>query len=476
VVTSASSFRDPENFAVHFEGEWFRIAQPASAKALHKLRQSDVGQQLLRDGDVISFEPVDADESAKVLAFVEQETSREITGASEVFRVETFELITYPWEWPNYMLAAAADLTLRIRDSLLDIGLDLKDASALNIQFQGTQAVLIDIGSIEPWRPNPSWNAARQFIEHFINPLAVGSSKHVTSADAWRVSQYRGLRSDVARSLMASRQRRKPALALLQAMTRPVQSNKPSETRYAKESQENPELALRATKSLNRRLAKAVRKLNSGIHETTWADYGSRDHYDSVALEAKYALTREFIARQPDRSDLIVDVGGNDGLIGGKLADEFQARVVVMDADAGALDALVASIGKTSSLLTPMIGDLTNPFPSSGLLQKEFSSIFDRLKPSAVLCQAVLHHIVITQGVPMQYAVDALAEFGAPLQIEFALPEDAKVKILLNQIPNWSGEYSQAALLAALETRYDRVTIDGSTSATRIMVSAEDRK
>lgn len=470
---SAASFRDPENIAVYVDGAWYRIANQASAKALHILSESPLKDELVSRGSMVDFGEVEPAKASEILRQVGDSTHRELPQDASVFWVEGVDLISYPWEWPNRLLASAAECTLDIRDRFLDIGLDLKDASATNIQFRGTRPFLVDIGSIERWRPNPSWNASRQFIEHFINPLAVGSSQHVSSADAWRISNYRGLRTDAARELMPAKLRRRPALSLLQATTRPVKANKPSETRYADQARENPDLALKATRSLSRKLRKVVASLDTGIHATTWADYGTRDHYNSEALESKYALTRQFVAKDEDRSRLVLDIGGNDGLIGERLARELGARVIVMDADSGALDSLAAKLGTTSTEVTPWVGDMTNPFPASGLLGREFASIRQRVKPTAVLCQAVLHHIVITQGVPMQLAVDALASFGAPVQIEFAEPEDEKVRLLLSQIPNWSGDYSTEALLEALRSRYQTVGIDGPTSPTRVMVSAE---
>ena len=470
---SAASFRDPENFAVRVDGTWYRIADQASAKALRILMESPLRDALVSRDSLVNFGEVAPAKAATILQKVEESAHRSLSQSASVFWVENVDQISYPWEWPNRLLASAAECTLEIRDRLLDIGLDLKDASATNIQFRGTRPFLVDIGSIERWRPNPSWNASRQFIEHFINPLAVGSSPHVSSADAWRLSNYRGLRTDAARELMPAKLRRRPALSLLQATTRPVKANRPSETRYADQARENPELALKATRSLSRKLRKVVAALDTGIHATTWADYGTRDHYQSEALEKKYALTRQFVAKDEDRSQLVLDIGGNDGLIGERLARELAARVIVMDADSGALDALASKLGTDSNQVTPWVGDMTNPYPASGLLGHEFASIHERVEPSAVLCQAVLHHIVITQGVPMQLAVDALASFGAPVQIEFAKPEDDKVRLLLSQIPNWSGDYSTEALLEALRSRYLTVEIDGPTSPTRLMVSAE---
>ncbi len=74
----------------------------------------------------------------------------------------------------------------------------------------------------------------------------------------------------------------------------------------------------------------------------------------------------------------------------------------------------------------------------------------------------------------MPFAVDALAAFGAPVQIEFATPDDEKSRLLISQIPNWSGDYSTEALVAALQSRYAHVEVVGTTSPTRVVVNAWD--
>jgi hypothetical protein len=357
---------------------------------------------------------------------------------------------------------------------LLDIGLDLKDASAFNVQFDGLNPCFIDIGSIETWRPNPSWNASRQFIEHFINPLAVGSGDHVTAADAWQLSRHRGLRSDAARQLLPKRKRRSLSLLLLQATTRPT-SKAPSETQFAGEANTHRDLALSATKGLTKRLGKQITKLHGEAHATTWVGYGSREHYEESDLTRKSAFAAEFINAYPGRERLVLDVGGNDGFTASRLVRDANANVIVMDADSGALDVLYAGVSSNPDLagrITPILGDITNLSPASGLLDAEFASYLSRVHPTAVICQAVLHHVVITQGTPMPFAIEALARFGAPVQIEFATEADEKVRLLLSQIPNWSGDYSTSALLDALRARFAHVDEVGTTSATRIVVNA----
>jgi hypothetical protein len=475
--TGSASFRDPENAAFSSGGAWYRIARPLSADALRTLRSSDLYAALTAEGSLVSFEEVAGDLAAVILAEYAASSGRAVSDDCAVFAVEQVDVITYPWEWPNSLLEAAALLTLDVRRRLLGIGLDLKDASAFNVQFRGMRPVFIDLGSIERWRPNPSWNASRQFIEHFINPLAVGSGDRVTAADAWELARHRGLRSEAARQLLPKRRRRSLSLLLLQATTRPVAKNAPSESTFAGEANRNKDLARNATLSLTRRLAKQVTRLHGREHSTTWVDYGTRGHYATDDLTRKSAMATDFVVAAPGRNVLVLDVGGNDGLTASHLVRHADARVVVMDADAGALDVLhagVAQVAEISGRVTPILGDITNLTPASGLLDHEFAAFTSRIRPSAVICQAVLHHVVITQGTPMQFAVDALAAFGAPVQIEFATPEDEKSRLLLSQIPNWSGDYSTEALLASLRRRYAQVEVLGTTSPTRVVVNAWD--
>jgi hypothetical protein len=475
--TGSASFRDPENAAFLVDGTWYRIALPTSAQALRRLRESDLYAALIGEGSLVAFDEVEGERASRVLQEYRDQSGRPVAEDAVVFAVEPVDIITYPWEWPNSLLESAALLTLDLRRRLLGIGLDLKDASAFNVQFRGMRPVFIDLGSIESWRPNPSWNASRQFIEHFINPLAVGSGDRVTAADAWSLARHRGLRSEAARQLLPKSRRRSLSLLLLQATTRPVEKNAPSESKYADQAARNPELATNATLSLTRRLAKQVTKLHGREHSTTWVDYGSRGHYGSDDLTRKSDLATAFVTGGEGRNRLVLDVGGNDGFTATHLVRHADARVIVMDADAGALDVLhagVSQVPEVADRVTPVLGDLTNLTPASGLLDREFAAFTARIRPSAVICQAVLHHVVITQGTPMPFAVDALAAFGAPVQIEFATPDDEKARLLIGQIPNWSGDYSTDALVAALESRYAHVEIVGTTSPTRVVVNAWD--
>ncbi len=475
----SASFRDPENAAFPFEGTWHRIALPASAQALRRLRESDLYADLVGEGSLVSFDEVAGEQAARVLDEYRRQSGRPVPDEAVVFAVEPVELITYPWEWPNSLLEAAALLTLDLRRRLLGVGLDLKDASAFNVQFRGMRPVFIDLGSIEAWRPNPSWNASRQFIEHFINPLAVGSGDRVTAADAWALARHRGLRSEAARQLLPEGPAPQPVAAPAAGhdATRSRRTRRASRSTPTRPTR-NPELAKNATLSLTRRLAKQVAKLQGREHSTTWVDYGTRGALRKRRPDPQ-VRHGDRIRRRPARvatgscSTSAATTASPRRTSCGTPTRESSSWMP-MRAPSTSCTPGSPQVPEVADRVTPVLGDLTNLTPASGLLDREFAAFTARVRPSAVICQAVLHHVVITQGTPMPFAVDALAAFGAPVQIEFATPDDEKSRLLISQIPNWSGDYSTEALVAALRSRYAQVEVVGTTSPTRVVVNAWD--
>ena len=132
-TTATASFRDPENAAFAHEGIWYRVAGPSSAEALRDPRSSDLYAPLVAAGSLVEFN--EEHEADAVLAAFARTCGRPLHPDASLFAVESIDVIAYPWEWPNSLLEAAGLLTLSLRERLLDIGLDLKDASAFNVQF-----------------------------------------------------------------------------------------------------------------------------------------------------------------------------------------------------------------------------------------------------------------------------------------------------------------------------------------------------
>lgn len=467
------SLHDPENVAFKYENAWYRIAKAESASALIKLSNSALLTDLYRREKIVRFEKVGGDEAENVLNAYAGASILINRESTEVFKVDTFKFISYPWEWTNEYLSAAGELTIELRNSLLEIGLDLKDASAFNIQFGINGPCLIDLGSIENWNPNVVWPASKQFVEHFLNPLVIGNRRRIASADVWEMSRKGGMSSFVSRNLMTLKSRLIPTVAILQWMTQP------SESATAgigfQESKKDNSLILKANRKLNYRLLKSLKIVGSLKRSTTWSDYGDREHYTAEQLELKINQSINFVKNLSNENGAIIDVGGNDGKIASRIAKELDIFVVVMDQDIGALENTSQQQILGSNFpkkVMPIIGNLMTAMNTHGLLNREFDSLVARIKPRAVLCHAVLHHVVITQAIPLKYVVEALASFECPIQIEFVLEHDPKVKLLKGMINNWTGEYSLEGLVLELGRYFPTVEIGSKITDSRILVYA----
>ena len=74
--------------------------------------------------------------NAGVLVAFEHVGSREISA-------ERLPFVTYPVDWCDAQLFAAAQLTLDLQREAIASGFDLKDASAWNVLFAGTRPVFL---------------------------------------------------------------------------------------------------------------------------------------------------------------------------------------------------------------------------------------------------------------------------------------------------------------------------------------------
>jgi len=475
VTPLSSVYRDPENGAFSDGAEWFRVASGESVKALRRFRGSPVYEGMVFRGEIVNFDELSSVEAEALVKIFSERSAREFPADVVVFAVEKVNPVTYPWEWANETLRSAALLTLSVRSQLLAMGLDLKDASAFNVQFRGSTPIFMDIGSIELWTPNPTWKALKQFIYHFLNPLAAGMSSEISSAQAWRLGGgNNGVKSGESRRLMPLSQKLRPGLALLQAAAVPAGTRSSANPALQAELPSDRMLCLRANASLTNRLRRNVLLLKAKPHRSTWASYGGRNHYSSEQLDKKKQFTRSFVGDYAKAGDLVLDIGGNDGVVGLDLIENLDVGVIVTDSDSGALDMLSNVLVKTEerSRLMPLVSDITNLDSFRGLLGEEFEAFKNRVRPVAVLCHAVVHHLVISQAIPMKLVAEALSVFNVPVQIEFVTEQDQKVRDLLAQINRWQGEYSLQALIGSLEQYFQVVEIAGYTTETRVVVEA----
>lgn len=457
------SFRDPENGAFQFDASWYRLATGRSAEELSRFRESDLYTCLTEEAAIPAFEVSDGSPEL-IESYTKRRALRKPEEAVTVFSVNTVSRITYPWEWTNRRLFEAGIFLLALRERLLTAGFDLKDAVAHNVTFVNGKPILIDLGSITRWDNRPTWVAFRQFVEQFINPLAVCTNGTFASSDLWRTNRLTGVHSIHARRTLRIRHRMSPRLALVHKVATPSRAAKqfvPSDKRS------DSMLAMRATIRQSQNLAVCLSKVNGWISPlmSTWRGYAKREHYSVDELERKKSFALRFVSSFGSDSLCVMDIGGNDGLIAKYLSNVTKSQIFVVDSDSGALE--VGEAGSTSHNVSMCRSDLFECSRPSYEGAAEFPSLVSRIQPDVVLCHAVLHHVVITQAVPLVEVVAALRSLKCPVQVEFVDENDEKVKELIANVRNWAGTYSRFEFEALCQSAFGQVRYVGVTSENR---------
>jgi hypothetical protein len=154
------SFRDPSGFVFVRGGRVLRQVNRRYQQHYDQLMRSGLYDALTSQGLLVSHEELGPAAAAAPDAY-------------QVLAPERIAVISYPYEWCFSQLREAALTTLRIQKIAFEHGMMLKDASAYNIQFQGSRAVFIDTLSFEKYEEGAPWIGYRQFCQHFLAPLAL---------------------------------------------------------------------------------------------------------------------------------------------------------------------------------------------------------------------------------------------------------------------------------------------------------------
>jgi 2-polyprenyl-3-methyl-5-hydroxy-6-metoxy-1,4-benzoquinol methylase len=194
---------------------------------------------------------------------------------------------------------------------------------------------------------------------------------------------------------------------------------------YRSRTIENVEKARFVLESLLKQLRRSLNSLKPPVRkESVWSDYMATHSYSEPAFAAKEqfvdTLLREF---QPAR---VLDVGANTGHFSA-LAARTGAEVVALDIDPACVGTIwrQARAGKLNIL--PLTVDLSRPSPAVGWWNSECPSFLDRAIGAfdGVLMLAVIHHLLVTERIPLEEILRLASELTTSLLIvEFIAPED----------------------------------------------------
>jgi hypothetical protein len=314
----------------------------------------------------------------------------------------------------------------------------LKDASAYNVQFLRGKPVLIDTLSFEKYREGQAWAAYRQFCQHFLAPLALMSLTDIRLSQLLR-TYIDGVPLDLASSLLPSRSR------LTFSLLSHIHLHARSQRHFAERRVDvrRRKMSRASFLGLIDNLESAIKKLKWQPKGTNWAYYYDETTYSQEALQQKQQLVAQFLDQL--KPSVVWDLGANVGLFS-RLASDRGTLTISFDMDPACVERnyLVAVKNREPNIL-PLLLDLTNPSPDIGWANQERMSLIQRGPADTVLCLALIHHLAISNNLPLGMIAEFLNTICDSLIIEFVPKSDRQVQRLLSTREDIFPDYTRQA-------------------------------
>lgn len=457
-IVSQSSFRDPVGFIFSQNNLIYRQINLSYKSNFNALINSGLYNKLTSLGYLIPHKEIALEKKPK--------------DAFKIIQPEKIPFISYPYEWCFSMLKAAALLTLNIQKIALEYKMSLKDASAFNIQFLEGKPILIDTLSFETYEEGKPWIAYKQFIEHFLTPLALMS---LTDVRLNRLSTIflDGIPVDLASRLLPFRSRFKPSL-LFHIYAHVATQRRYSQKKLVKKVV-NQGFSYKAFLGLLDNLEGTINSFSWNPKDTQWSNYyEGNNNYDNESLIQKAEIVKKLINSVKPKT--VWDLGANRGFFS-RIAAKKADLVISLDNDLGALEKNYLEIVKAKEKnILPIFADLTNPAPSLGWGNSERESLLQRGPTDIILALALIHHLAISHNMPFSFIASLFSKLGKFLIVEFIPKEDSQVQKLLANREDIFQNYNKEGFEKEFKNFYQIKKMFSISKSKRILYMMESKK
>ena len=435
IKVNPASFRDPSGFVFTNDGVLYRQVQPAYKEHYDHLIQSGLYDTLTRSHILLSHEEKNLSNALNVSAY-------------KVLQPEVIPFLSYPYEWCFSQFKDAALITLEIQKAALQKGMILKDASAFNIQFLNGKPVLIDTLSFERYTEGEPWVAYRQFCQHFLAPLAIMAHTDVRFNQLFRI-YIDGVPLDLASRILPIRTKLKPSLLSH------IHLHAKSQKRYATKVVEKKQYRISAfqMRALIDSLESGVRSLQWKPKGTEWGSYYESTNYTENSFRLKRDAVMKYL--QQTNAKRMWDFGANTGVFS-RIGSNEGIYTIAFDIDPAAVEKNYSEVKtKKETNLLPLLLDLTNPSPAIGFENKERMGLEDRGPADTLLALALVHHLAISNNVPLIKIAEYFSRLCHWLIIEFVPKADSQVQRLLATREDIFPDYTQEIFENEFEHYFD---------------------
>ncbi len=379
---------------------------------------------------------------------VDSQTPRLTDDAYKVLKPDPVPFISYPYEWCFSQLKDAALATLKIQKLAMAHGMSLKDSSAYNIQFFKGKACLIDTLSFESLKDGEPWVAYKQFCQHFLGPIALMSYTDIRLNQLLRV-YIDGIPLDLVRELLPLRTRIKWSIFTH------IHLHSKYQQRYADKGsvKKKRRVSDAALHGILDSLESSVKGLKWQPSGTEWGQYYTFTNYSDESFNRKKQLVSDLL--DATGAATVWDLGANTGVFS-RIASDKGMNTISFDIDPAAVEKnYLESIERSETNITPLVLDLTNPSSAIGWANSERMSISERGPVDTVLALALIHHLAISNNLPLAHIADFLSTLCRSLIIEFVPKEDSQVQLLLASREDIFPNYTRSGFESASSERFE---------------------
>jgi ribosomal protein L11 methylase PrmA len=455
-----ASFRDPAGFLYRSNGTLLRHVNQAYADDYDACKSTGLYNQLISEGLLIPHVETD-----------------EVGMSPDMYCIlmpEELPYVSYPYEWSFSQLKDAALLTLEVQRIALEHDLSLKDATAYNVQFRDSRAIFIDTLSFERYVDGKPWVAYRQFCQHFLAPLTL------MAAGDLRLRQLTfryldGLPLDLVSKMLPRRS------WLTYSILAHIHMHARSQRKHQDDARTGERVA--AARLPKAMLAALIHSLKSAVHRlsardvsTEWGEYYNDTNYSRQAMRHKEELLESFAATYLSQNPVVHDLGANTGRFSRIVAAHCK-DVIAHDVDEMAVERHYRYNKENGSKnVLPLVLDLTNPSPPAGWELKERLSFHERANGAGAVALALVHHLCITNNVPLDRLAGFFGDLFQTLIIEFVPKQDSQVQRMLATRRDVFDSYDVNSFEKAFSERFEIKAQSAITDSYRILYAMTRRE
>jgi FkbM family methyltransferase len=368
---------------------------------------------------------------------------------------EQIHFQSYPFCWSYSQWRKAIIAYLEINKIALRYGMILKDATPFNFFFKESRAILLDTSSFEFFKEGAPWLAYKQFCSEFLSPITL---MHY-NGQIWSgmvKANLKGLPLNfVSKQLPLKSWFNLTSLLHIHMHAKYANTEASVQEENSRKSKVQEGFTKEKLLSLLDMILSTVKNWKQAYNiDKHWQGYYEHDIESPIYLNQKEEIIKKWLNELKPKT--VIDLGANTGRFSFLAAKEVE-QVIALESDYNCVDTIESAIDKTAlKNITVIQMDLAETTPSFGVIEKEYSSIFNRLSninlsPSLVMALAIVHHLHITNFLSFTQIAELLAKFNSKyLIIEFVPIQDSKVQLLIKNKQKDFSSYTQENFTASL--------------------------